>query len=181
MYSRFPTDSYDRYWLATSDDSMSSVSSDTSLMLNTLANQPPETVLGTAVIPSNASEPLTLVTFVAGNDVAYIYMYFTEMSELDSTQRRSFVATVGGRAVSSPITPAYQRATGLVLTNVTANENDTLALVATPGSNLPPIISAIEIYRVFNVNPLSGSDAGGGSGGSSGSGGDNGGDGEWNY
>ncbi|XP_064966902.1 probable LRR receptor-like serine/threonine-protein kinase At1g05700 [Musa acuminata AAA Group] len=75
-------------------------------------------------------------------------MYFSEMSELEATQMRSFEIYVDGVHVSAPVSPPYQDFIELSFANITANSNTAIELRPTADSTLPPIISAMEVFLV---------------------------------
>ncbi|KAE9461184.1 hypothetical protein C3L33_06925, partial [Rhododendron williamsianum] len=69
-------------------------------------------------------------------------MYFSEVTELDSTQKRSFEVFENNQSFSEPIV------TELYASNITAYPNTSFRLVATPDSTLPPLINAMEVFRI---------------------------------
>ncbi|KAG9453807.1 hypothetical protein H6P81_006711 [Aristolochia fimbriata] len=92
-----------------------------------VSNKPPSSLLRSAITASKPSDSITLFPDLPTATVpAYASMYFSEMSELDSTQKRSFV----------------------VIDDLRASEKTSIALVPTPDSTLPPIISAVKVYAI---------------------------------
>ncbi|XP_068644901.1 uncharacterized protein At1g24485-like [Aristolochia californica] len=149
---RFPDDTYDRIWTPVATASgLTSVSSDSLVMLTDATDKPPSAVLQTALTTLTASDSILLNTNLAEGEVpAYINMYFAEMSELDSTQKREFVVTID-KEISDPVKPPYENATEITFFNLTASGNTSITMIPTATSTLPPIISAME---VFVVGPL---------------------------
>lgn len=107
-----------------------------------------------AVTSSSTSEPLVLATNIRRIDIPiYLIMYFSEVTQLDSTQNRSFVFCIDEDIASDPIVPPYGDVFELYLTNTTATPNTTFSLVATNDSTLPPLINAMELFYV-DSDPL---------------------------
>ncbi|PON97310.1 Cupredoxin, partial [Trema orientale] len=148
---RYPDDPYDRKWgPEISDNGLIRLTSDAPKIQVNLTDNPPEAVLRHAVTTSSTSDPLILDTQITSSVDApiYINMYFSEVTQLDSNQTRSFVFTINGEVASKPIIPPYGDVLQLYLTNTTASEKTTFALVATKDSTLPPLINAMEVFYV---------------------------------
>ncbi|VVA20787.1 PREDICTED: probable LRR receptor [Prunus dulcis] len=75
-------------------------------------------------------------------------MYFSEVTELDSTQTRSFEIYIDGKSHFDPIVPAYGSVVEMSITNISASSNTSFSLVATSDSTLPPLINVMEVYYV---------------------------------
>lgn len=75
-------------------------------------------------------------------------MYFSEVTELDSTQKRSFEVFENNQSLSEPIVPPFGNVTELYASNITAYPNTSFRLVATPDSTLPPLINAMEVFLI---------------------------------
>ncbi|XP_074351709.1 uncharacterized protein At1g24485-like [Apium graveolens] len=139
-----PTD-YDRIWTPAvlgrgqinfTDDS-----------LNFAVTGLPIEVLQNAVTTASTSDNLILASGFPSNVVSvYISMYFSEPTQV--TGERSFVIYVDNQDKSaSNIVPPYndvKHQTG----TVDVLSNSTLALVATTGSELPPLINAMKLFYV---------------------------------
>ncbi|CAD5178338.1 unnamed protein product [Musa acuminata subsp. malaccensis] len=147
---RYKDDVYDRIWTPSiKSNGWTALASDTSFNVPALEDKPPALVLQTAVAPtqlSNLSIPLTNLS--TSTVTIYMNMYFSEMSELESTQMRSFEIYVDGVNVSAPVSPPYQDFIELSFANITANSNTAIELRPTADSTLPPIISAMEVFLV---------------------------------
>lgn len=113
--------------------------------------KPPEAVLMNAVTSSSTSEPLILSTQIrtSSSIPIYLIMYFSEVTQLDSDQKRSFVFCIDSDIASKPIVPPYGSVFELYLTNTTATPNTTFSLIATTDSTLPPLINAMELFFVL--------------------------------
>ena len=77
----------------------------------------------------------------------YMNLYFSEVTELDATQKRSFNAYIDNIKSSEPIIPPYEAAKE-VSANFTASANTSISLVSTTDSTLPPLINAMEVFFV---------------------------------
>ncbi|KAI8523909.1 hypothetical protein RHMOL_Rhmol13G0108100 [Rhododendron molle] len=71
-----------------------------------------------------------------------------EVTELDSTQKRSFEAFKNNQSFSTPMVPPFENVTEFYASNITAYPNTSFRLVATPDSTLHPLINAMEVFRI---------------------------------
>ncbi|CAH8381661.1 unnamed protein product [Eruca vesicaria subsp. sativa] len=177
---RSPFDPYDRFWVEPSPDFPVTVLTSAAVSINTTKseNRPPEVVLRTSWSEKDMTFydiklPFTGVTF-------YLVMYFSEPISLSSDQKRSFYVYYDKKQVgSSLVVPPFGAVTQTSLRDVMMSSNPYLEFKATPDSNLPPLINALELYVVSNSDGRGGggngtkptNTTGGDGGGSSGSGG----------
>ncbi|KAL9393234.1 hypothetical protein Peur_012519 [Populus x canadensis] len=146
---RFPNDSYDRIWVpARVGSGLVSVASDAILIdVANAPDNPPQEVLQNAITTSNTSASITLNPGFSDQDVSvYMNLYFSEVTELDATQKRSFNAYIDNMK-SEPIIPPYGTAKEMSA-NFTASANTSISLVSTTDSKLPPLINAMEVFFV---------------------------------
>ncbi|XP_065012978.1 probable LRR receptor-like serine/threonine-protein kinase At1g05700 isoform X2 [Musa acuminata AAA Group] len=147
---RYEDDVYDRIWTPSIiSNGLTVLASDTSFNVAALKDKPPALVLQTAVAPTQLSSLSIPLAYLSTSTVPiYVNMYFSEMSELEATQMRSFEIYVDGVHVSAPVSPPYQDFIELSFANITANSNTAIELRPTADSTLPPIISAMEVFLV---------------------------------
>ncbi|WJZ88796.1 hypothetical protein VitviT2T_008066 [Vitis vinifera] len=108
-------------------------------------------VPGNAITTLSTSESIIIGTNLPAVEVLiYINAYFSEVTTLDSTQKRSLKINLDDKPVSNPIVPPYQKVVEVTITNLTASSDNTLSLVATSDSTLPPLINALEIFSISN-------------------------------
>jgi len=108
----------------------------------------------TAVTPANASAPLVISWEPKDEtDEFYVYMHFTEIQELTTNQTRQFDIMRNGELWIPNFSPRYLVVDTLNTSSASAVNGKviTYSLVRTGNSTLPPIISAIEIYRVIDL------------------------------
>ncbi|CAL9184881.1 unnamed protein product [Musa hybrid cultivar] len=146
---RYKDDVYDRIWTPSIiSNGLTALASDTSFIVPDSMDKPPALVLQTAVAPTQLSSLSILPTYQPTSTLTiFMNMYFSEMSELESTQMRSFEIYVDGVNVSAPVSPPYQNFIELSF-NMPANSNTAIELRPTADSTLPPIISAMEVFLV---------------------------------
>lgn len=119
---------------------------------NVVPDRPPQAVLQNAITASVASSSIILNTnFVDSDKLMYINFYFSEVTQLDSTELRSFRIFANNQSFSKPIVPTYANVTELYATNFTVSSKTTLSLVPTPDSTLAPLINAMEIFYISDV------------------------------
>ncbi|KAK1300940.1 Uncharacterized protein QJS10_CPB13g00535 [Acorus calamus] len=149
---RYPDDPYDRIWTpATGLTGLTKLKNDAStITVDSTTDKPPEAVLQTAVSDSDASSPLTFTNITSSTTPTEIYinLYFTEMSELASTEKRSFKVFVDETAISDAISPPYQSAVEFNFTIKDMTSANVISLRPTSNSTLAPIISASELFRI---------------------------------
>ncbi|KAK1323430.1 Uncharacterized protein QJS10_CPA02g00402 [Acorus calamus] len=149
---RYPYDPYDRIWTpATSLTGLTKLKNDAStITVDSTTDKPPEAVLQTAVSASDASSSLSLTNIISSTTPTEIYinLYFTEMSELASTEKRSFKVFVDETAISDAISLPYQSALEFNFTIKDATSANVVSLRPTSDSTLAPIISASELFHI---------------------------------
>ncbi|KAF6160057.1 hypothetical protein GIB67_021943, partial [Kingdonia uniflora] len=148
---RFPDDAYDRIWTpAILDWELNEVQSDTSLVKVDVEDHPPKSVLQTGIESSSLSSYITLASYLLhGKSPFYINAYFSEVSKLNSLQKRSFFMYIDNEATTStPIIPPYTGVLEMTKTDVTASSSTEINLEATDDSTLPPLINALEIFVI---------------------------------
>ncbi|CAJ2663782.1 unnamed protein product [Trifolium pratense] len=146
---RYENDVYDRLWLPFQwIDTKKLNASDYLLLQNDYT--PPAIVMRTAATPVNASAPL-LFHWNADNvtDQYYLYLHFNEVEDLTQNETRAFNITVNGEFFYGPMIPGYQ-VTDTVISSapLTGAARYLISLSKTENSTLPPILNAVEIYKL---------------------------------
>ncbi|WJX91991.1 hypothetical protein P8452_73696 [Trifolium repens] len=149
---RYKDDVYDRLWFTFQPDDMKQLSASLNgdgLLLQS-DYKPPAIVMSTAATPENVSAPLELEWDADNvNDQYYLYLHFNEVEELAANETRAFNVTVNGEFFYGPMTPRYRSAdTMFSTTPLTRAARYQVSLFKTGNSTLPPILNAIEIYKV---------------------------------
>jgi len=108
--------------------------------------------MSTAVRPPNDSAPL-LIRWNPEHetDELYFYMHFTEIQELTTNQTRQFNIMRNGELWIPNFSPRYLVVDTLNTSSAVSGKEIKYSLVRTGNSTLPPIISALEIYRVIDL------------------------------
>ncbi|XP_039041550.1 senescence-induced receptor-like serine/threonine-protein kinase [Hibiscus syriacus] len=143
-------DIYDRIWVpAINGAGFTVLISDEILNEVGLDDSPPSAVFQSAFASDSTSSSITLGTNLPATKVPiYMNMYFSEVSLLDSTEKRSIKLRIDGTPRSKPFIPVYAKAGEMSLTNVTASFSANFTLAAATGSTLPPLINALEVFTV---------------------------------
>jgi len=149
---RYKDDVYDRIWLPY-ESSSDWVRLNTSLNNDDLVQdryKPPVIVMSTAVTLVNASAPLQLVWDADNeNDQYYSYLLFNEVEKLAANETRAFNITVNGNLLFGPVMPKYQKVNTIYCKRpLIRAKRYLISLFKTEYSTLPPILNAIEIYKV---------------------------------
>ncbi|CAK9169563.1 unnamed protein product [Ilex paraguariensis] len=150
---RYVDDIYDRIWVpGVAGNGLIQVTSDAMFINVNVEDSPPQQVLQNAITTSNTSEYIVLGAGSPPVAVpAYLNMYFSEVTQLDQTQKRSFKVFKGNESFSDPIIPPYGNVSEMSASNFTVTANTTFFLVPTPDSTLPPLINAIELFYISGV------------------------------
>ncbi|KAM1205589.1 hypothetical protein ACFX2I_006388 [Malus domestica] len=153
---RYPSDDYDRIWEPVEGgDGLIKLTNGLHIIDTSVPDQPPAAAFQYAITTSQPSVSISLGTDLPTDKVPiYIIMYFTEMSQLTTSETRSFEIYIDGKSESDPIVPVYGTVTEMYITNITASSSTNISLVATADSTLPPLINAMEVYYVSG--PLTG-------------------------
>lgn len=116
--------------------------------------QPPSVIMSTAATPLNPSAPLELYVETPDETTQYhVYMHFAELQQLQPNQSRVFDINFNGIRLYDAMSPNYLSST-TTYTNSAAlsGKNMTFQLVKHQNSTLPPILNAIEIYRLVDFS-----------------------------
>ncbi|XP_031268890.1 putative leucine-rich repeat receptor-like protein kinase At2g19210 [Pistacia vera] len=148
---RYIDDIYDRIWTPQSNPDLKilspSITADTR-DLDSSTFQAPISVMSTAVTPENADENLNFSWEIGDpNSRYYSYKYFAEVEFFDN-QTREFDIYENGDLKSKAVSPSYLLTETTYTTKPFAGEKLELQIRKTQSSDLPPIINAIEIYKV---------------------------------
>ncbi|CAJ1951573.1 unnamed protein product [Sphenostylis stenocarpa] len=152
---RYEDDIYDRIWSPLNSSSWDSVSTSTPINVNDDGFRPPFEVIRTAARPRNGSDTLELSwTPDDPNWKFYVYLYFAEVEQLEKTQLRKFNISWNGSPLFDSIVPRHLFATTLSNSkSLVANEHR-ISIRKTEDSTLPPILNAVEIYVVRQLDAL---------------------------
>ncbi|CAJ1955356.1 unnamed protein product [Sphenostylis stenocarpa] len=152
---RYDVDVYDRFWYSYGDNKdwkqiSASIAADS---FDQNHYKPPEIVLSTAVTPVNATAPL-VISWEPQNptELYYVYMHFTEIEVLPKNQTREFNITQNGKPWYQNLSPMHQSINTIYSRSGINGEKIEYSLEKTKNSSLPPIINAIEIYKVINFH-----------------------------
>uniref|UniRef100_A0A0D3DKP2 Protein kinase domain-containing protein n=1 Tax=Brassica oleracea var. oleracea TaxID=109376 RepID=A0A0D3DKP2_BRAOL len=113
---------------------------------------PPRDAITTAAIPTNASEPLTIIwSLETSDDETYGYLYFAEIQQLRANETREFKIVANGRVDYDSYSPMNFEA-DTVFNHVSLKCEGAvcrLQLLRTPKSTLPPQMNAMEIFSAI--------------------------------
>lgn len=109
--------------------------------------------MSTAGTPLNASTPM-YIGWNAPDTTSeyYVYMHFAEIQKLKANESRSFNITLNGKLFYGPLVPEYLHTNTVYSPEALTGVNYTFSLFKNEGSTLPPILNAMEYYRVINFS-----------------------------
>ncbi|KAL5746869.1 hypothetical protein ACOSQ2_024166 [Xanthoceras sorbifolium] len=148
-------DSYDRIWMPATGFLLTKVQNEAaSIDVVPAENSPPPTVLKNAVTTSGTLWGIEFDTHLPKKPTPiYVATYYSEVSVLNSTDKRSFQVYIDEKVVSDPIIPPFGSASEVITTNRIASGSNKFSLRSTTDSTLGPLLNAMEIYTV--TDPLS--------------------------
>ncbi|KAF8402812.1 hypothetical protein HHK36_010903 [Tetracentron sinense] len=144
---RYPDDKYNRVWDPLNVSDVIAVTANFTNLTSTTVDYPPELAFLKAIEAPKSTYPISLwfEFSTSSNRFNYVSLYYTEVSELQPNETRSFSIYVDGEDLGFTIKPRYRFGEGVrTTTRLLGNMN--VVLYPMEGSTLPPIISAIEIY-----------------------------------
>ncbi|XP_023633176.1 probable LRR receptor-like serine/threonine-protein kinase At1g51860 isoform X3 [Capsella rubella] len=156
-FIRYDEDIHDRVWNSYTDNETISISTDLPVDTSNIYDVP-QSVMKTAAVPRNASRPWYLWWDL--DDItaqSYIYMHFAEIQNLKDSDIREFNITYnGGIRWFSYLRPSKLSIS--IFSNPKAVSSSdgifNFTFVMTGNSTLPPLLNALEIYTVVELQQL---------------------------
>nr|AAC33224.1 putative receptor-like protein kinase [Arabidopsis thaliana] len=150
-FIRYPDDIFDRKW-----DRYNEFETDVNTTLNVRSSSPfqvPEAVSRMGITPENASLPLRFyVSLDDDSDKVNVYFHFAEIQALRGNETREFDIELEEDIIQSAYSPTMLQSDTKY--NLSPHKCSSglcyLKLVRTPRSTLPPLISAIEAFKVVD-------------------------------
>ncbi|XP_047977994.1 probable LRR receptor-like serine/threonine-protein kinase At1g05700 [Salvia hispanica] len=147
---RFPADPYDRQWPVDGLPMNGSirVSGNANLESGLTTDNPPPAVLRSAVTAPtrNSTIQFNLALSTKFNSSVYINWYFSEVARLGPNETRMFSFYKDNVPLTDPFSPPYENCTQKYTSNMTLSANNTITLVPTENSTLPPLVNAMEVF-----------------------------------
>ncbi|KAJ0933687.1 putative non-specific serine/threonine protein kinase [Helianthus annuus] len=152
---RYSSDVYDRIWSPYNSPSWDSLR--TSIDIDTSGDgyRAPNEVMQTGSTPKNGTESLEFSWSVSDPKARfYIYLYFADLVVLRRNQTREFNVSWNEFQLFGSVRPrAYYASTFYNLRPLVGNEHN-ISIKKSGSANVPPILNAIEIYRVLESSEL---------------------------
>lgn len=152
---RYEDDVYDRIWFPFSSSSWKSLNTSSEIDVNGDGFKVPFEVIRTAATPRNENDSLEFSWIPSNPNLKfYVFLYFAEVVKLKKTQLRKFNISWNGSPLTKSLVPSYLYATTVFnLKSLVANEHR-ISIQKTEDSTLPPILNAVEIYVLRQVEAL---------------------------
>lgn len=152
---RYEDDIYDRIWSPYSSSSWDSVNTSSEIDTSDNGYRAPFEVIRSAAISINDSAPLEF-SWKPDDSTSkfYVFLYFAELEKLEKKQLREFRVSWNGSPLIRSIIPRYLQAD--IVSNsksLVANEHR-ISIYRTDDSTLPPILNAVEIYVVRELDSV---------------------------
>lgn len=142
----YPKDVYDRIWEPYFLLESTQITTTLNVTDSSNGYAPPRDAITTAAIPTNASEPLTIIwSLETSDDETYGYLYFAEIQQLRANETREFNIVANGRVVYDSYSPMNFEADTVFNHASFKCEGAVcrLQLFRTPKSSLPPQMNAM--------------------------------------
>ncbi|CAN6471172.1 unnamed protein product [Victoria cruziana] len=153
---RYPDDPYNRLWvpcLPKKGQAVTNVTGTESSFTTDTPDFPPAAVLRHAITPtiSSGNWELPLSSFLDASTPQtrpyYLNLYFSEVVK-GSGGNRSFLVYLDKASISGTIVSPLGAFHEFTCSNCTFSPTSNLALIPTQNSSLPPIINAMEVFRL---------------------------------
>ncbi|KAL3850725.1 hypothetical protein ACJIZ3_012607 [Penstemon smallii] len=149
---RYADDHYDRIWSPVSVARGSRLTQATSNATfgggTFVAELPPPAVMKNAVTAVSRNSTINLNMGLPSFEIpVYANWYFSEVAQLQPNETRTFTLHVNN-ASTPPFSPPYDNCSEWYISNFSLSSNDTITLVPTANSTLPPLINAMEIFSL---------------------------------
>ncbi|KAL1212391.1 putative LRR receptor-like serine/threonine-protein kinase [Cardamine amara subsp. amara] len=154
---RYDEDVYDRYWRPFKGNKYTWKSTDLTIDTSNFY-EVPQIVMKTAAVPINATEPM--IIWWTLDDItaqSYVYMHFAEVQNLTTDEIREFNITYnGGLRWYSYFRPPKLSISTVFNPKAVSSSNGifNFTLAMTGNATLPPLINALEIYTVVDIQLL---------------------------
>ncbi|KAL9463564.1 hypothetical protein AB3S75_001386 [Citrus x aurantiifolia] len=147
---RYIDDAYDRVWWPYDLDEWEPFSTSEAVDADGSKNfKPPPRAMKSAVRPVHASNSLDFsINASDPTSQLYVYMHFAEIEELKANESRLFNITRNGNLWYGPLKLNYLSSTTVFSQSAMSGGQYNFSLIKTGNSTHPPIINAIEIYKV---------------------------------
>ncbi|XP_031486245.1 probable LRR receptor-like serine/threonine-protein kinase At1g05700 [Nymphaea colorata] len=153
VFVRYPDDSYDRYWHPSGEiDGTVTVARDNMSFIKNFTDIP-GLALAHAITPASSNATTLTVPLYLEDDTYYYSFYFSEVLEAAyQNKSRSFDFLVDDEKLNDygSIIPPYQSDEWMHYNHggrrLTAGSN--ISLVNTPDASLPPILNAMELFKL---------------------------------
>lgn len=154
FHFRHPFDVFDRSWGYYQDEKWTTLTTSRTVdQLEHIDFQPPPVIMSTAATPLNESAPLEFqMDTKEPTNGFYVYLHFAELELLKPNESRAFDFRVNGRLFFEHVVPVYLTSNTIYSTApITGELNYTFSLVKAANSTLPPILNAVEIYQLVDL------------------------------
>ncbi|XAR53406.1 Non-specific serine/threonine protein kinase [Bertholletia excelsa] len=152
---RYKDDIYDRIWSSYSSSSWKSISTSSAVDTSGNGYRAPLEVMGTASLPLNDGQPLELYwTTTNADSHFYVYLYFAEIERLTRNQSREFNISWNGTPLFGPLSARFLYAATVSNLRPLTGQDHWISIYRTGKSTLPPILNAVEIFTVRQVDEL---------------------------
>ncbi|CAN8311529.1 unnamed protein product [Cochlearia groenlandica] len=149
---RYPEDIYDRVWFPYLPLEWTQVNTSLNVIDSSRGYNPPQDVIRTAAIPAIASEPITFSwSLETSDDETYAFLYFADIQKMRDNETREFDITANGKIPFDPYRPMKFEVRTLYNDVPLKCEGGQcrVQLSRTRRSTLPPLINAIETFKVI--------------------------------
>ncbi|KAI7725875.1 hypothetical protein M8C21_010943, partial [Ambrosia artemisiifolia] len=152
---RYTSDAYDRIWSPYNSPSWDSLHTSRDIDTRGDGYRAPNEVMQTGSTPKNGTESLEFSWNVSDPKAQfYIYLYFADLVVLERNQTREFNVSWNEIQLFGNVRPrAYYASTFYNLRPLVGNEHK-ISIKRSRSANVPPILNAIEIYKVQESSEL---------------------------
>ncbi|KNA18110.1 hypothetical protein SOVF_073770 [Spinacia oleracea] len=152
---RYKDDAFDRMWnpavpiSGSSIETMSEVGSSNDFSL-------PSSVMKAALVPKSLGQSIQIYQQATDKSTTfYFFLHVAEILSLRAGQLREFNISINGVKQSKIFNPLYLQTTTIFNQEPITDSYLNITIHKTMNSTLPPILNAMELYKVKNISELS--------------------------
>ena len=111
----------------------------------------PQAVLQTASMALSLSDSLNITTYPHADNGTYVYMYLADLQELGINDTREITIHTEKGLFLNPFRPRFLQEDVIATNSPGLRGGLTYSIRATSNATVPPIINALEIFRIIRM------------------------------
>ncbi|KAL8153401.1 hypothetical protein V2J09_011161, partial [Rumex salicifolius] len=153
MWFRYKDDIYDRVWEPAYLQNQNTTSTTAPVDGSIVYFRLPSAAMQAAMTPKNSNDPMLITLSTESSTTQYyMFLHFAELQKLSANETREFNITVNGVLFYGPYSPAYLISNTLYTPKPVTGSKLSFQFEKTARSTLPPILNAMEYFKVKDLS-----------------------------